>query len=256
LPAGEGTEVVLHPLRGKQQPLDPIARDRIRRLPAMLLELTTSLSHPTLPALGTRDDLLGVKLERLASRFGLRAARLISITVLGGELLPGLAEELTPPLPSAQLLGQLIPARVTIELILSLVSRFRLRQDLPRDPPKVTVRTATRIPRQPGPVDRDHPGPDRPGLITKPEHLPEQLAQRRFVTLDKPGDRRVIGPLEHRDHPTRNILPARPLNRPAPTASPANTSTTTTRPGHHRRVVRPPAYPVPAIRPIELPQTR
>ena len=48
-------------------------------------------------------------------------------------LLARLTEELGPPFPRAQLLRQLIPARLAIQLILGLIGRLRLRQDLLRD---------------------------------------------------------------------------------------------------------------------------
>jgi hypothetical protein len=67
-----GVEIVLHPVRGEQQPRDPTARDQIRRPPATLLELTTCLSHPPLSTLGPSDDLLGVEGSRLGSRSGSR----------------------------------------------------------------------------------------------------------------------------------------------------------------------------------------
>ena len=52
---------------------------------------------------------------------------------VGGALLARPAEELGAALPGAQLLGQLIPALIAIELILGLIDRLRLRQDLPGD---------------------------------------------------------------------------------------------------------------------------
>ena len=133
-------EVILHPLSSEQQTVNPAARNRLWSPPATLLDLTARLPDPSVPTLGPGDDLLGVELKRLGGRLRLRAARLISIAVLGSELLPGLAEELAPPLPSPQLLGQLLPTRVPIQLILSLIDRLRLGQNLPRDLPEITVR--------------------------------------------------------------------------------------------------------------------
>ena len=174
---------------------------------------------------------------------------MIVIAVGAGEPLAGLAKELPPPLARAQRLRQLIATRVAVELILGLINRLGLREDLPRDLPKVAIGTAAGVPRQPRPVDHDHPRPDQPRLIAEPEHLPEQLGQRRLVTLDKPRDRRVIRHLEHRDHPTRHILTARPLDRPRrphPTRVAIQQQS-----HHHRRVIGPPPHPIPTIRPIK-----
>ena len=140
-----------------------------------------------------RDNLLGVELGR---RLRLRVAGLIVIAVGAGEPLPGLAKELTPPLARAQRLRQLIATRVAVELILGLINRLGLGEDLARDLPKVAIRTAAGVRRQPRPVDRDDPRPDQPGLIAEREHLREQRGQRRLVTLDEPRDRRVIRHLE------------------------------------------------------------
>jgi hypothetical protein len=49
-----------------------------------------------------------------------------------------LSEELGAALTGTQLLGQLIPALIAIQLILGLIRRLRLGQDLPRDLRKVT----------------------------------------------------------------------------------------------------------------------
>ena len=62
----------------------------------------------------------------------------------------------------------------------------------------------------------------------------------------------MIGRLEHRDHLERHILHARPLDRPRrphPARIPIQQQG-----DHHRRVIRPPADPVSAIRAIERAQ--
>ncbi len=95
---------------------------------------------PTLASLVARHDPLGVELEPiLLTRRRLRLRlRLQIIGRIGRAPLARLTEELGPALPRAQLLGQLIPTRLAIELILGLVGRLRLGQDLPRDLPKIT----------------------------------------------------------------------------------------------------------------------
>ena len=58
------------------------------------------------------------------------------------------------------------------------------------------------------------PDADQPGLRAQPEHLAEHAGQRVLVALDEPRDRRVIGLLLRRDHAVRDVLDARPLDRP------------------------------------------
>ena len=132
----------------------------IRLLPAALLELAARLARPTLPALGARHDPLGIELVcdlRIGDR--LRNLRLAAGPLLARCLLVGAAKELRSPFPGAQLLGQLIPARLPIQLVLGLVDRLRLRQDLPRDLVKPQRRLTTRVACHPRPIDRDHPRP-------------------------------------------------------------------------------------------------
>ena len=136
-----------------------------------------------------------------------------------------------------------------MQLILRLIRRLRLSHDLPGDLLKVTCRLATRVPRHPRPIDRDHPRPHQPSLTTQRQHLPEQPRQRRLVPRHEPGDHRVIRRLHHRDRLERHVLITRPLElprRPHPTRIPVQQQ------GHqHRRVIRPPADPVDPIRRIE-----
>jgi hypothetical protein len=103
----------------------------------------------------------------------------------------------------------------TVELALGLIDRFRLGQDLPGDLPKVPIRAPARVPRQPRSINSDDVRLHQPSLITQAENLSEQLTQRGLVPVNEPGDRRVIRLLKHRDHPARDILPARALDRPS-----------------------------------------
>src|SRR5205085_2608644 len=148
---------------------------------AALLELTISLSQPPLATLSTGDDLLGVELELWLDRcLSLRLlAQSLLLLALAGELPPGLAEELAPALWGAQLLGQFITTRLAELLILGLVDRLDLLDDLLGDLRELVVALLARVTRKPSAIDRDHPGLHQPGLVTQPEHLAEQGSQRR-----------------------------------------------------------------------------
>jgi hypothetical protein len=69
---------------------------------------------------------------------------------------PGLAQPSAPTLRRAQLLGQLIAARVTVELVLGRVGGLGLFEDLARDLFVIEVRVAACVGVQLGAVDGDH----------------------------------------------------------------------------------------------------
>jgi hypothetical protein len=131
-----------------------------------------------------------------------------------GPVARGRAEELSAAFPGAELLGKLIPTRLSVLLVLRLIDRSRLLDDLARDRGEVERRLAARVPGHPRPIERDHARPDQPSLRTQPEHLAEQLGQRRLMPFHEPGDRRVIRRLEHRNRLERNVLLTRPLDLP------------------------------------------
>ena len=211
VPTALGIEIFLQPLGCQQQPLGPRACDRVGLLPAALLELALGVAQPALPPLDPGDDPLRIELlARRCLRVGLQ---LLGVRRLPVALLLGLPEELAATLRRAQLLGQLIPARITVQLVLGLVGRLRLGEDLPRDLLELTVRLTTCVPRQAGAVDRDQPRRHQPSLITQPQHLTEQLRQRRLVPNDEPRDRRVIRHHVPRDHPVRHVLTTVTLDR-------------------------------------------
>src|SRR5579859_1588048 len=97
----------------------------------MLLELVASLAQPPFPALGPRDDPLLVKHQLRLGQ--VLTDRLLVVGLLAAQLLAGLAEELAAPLGRAQLLGQLITARIPVKLVLGLVGRLVLSEDLSGD---------------------------------------------------------------------------------------------------------------------------
>ena len=93
-----------------------------------------SRNHASRPCRPRPTISLGVELKRhliAASRLGL--AGQLSALLLAPQLLAGLAEELAPTLRRAQLLGQLITTRLAELLVLGLIGRPGLGQDLPRD---------------------------------------------------------------------------------------------------------------------------
>ena len=115
--------------------------------PAALLKLPATLARPTLASLMTSNDPLHIKREpilRLLMR--LRQQLRLVLRLIGGLLLADAAEELGTPLPGAQLLGQLITTLIAIELILGLIGRDRLRDDLPGDLPKSRVDSRLALP--------------------------------------------------------------------------------------------------------------
>jgi hypothetical protein len=58
----------------------------------------------------------------------------------------------------------------------------------------------------PGAIDRDDPDLGQPGPRAQAEHRAEQPGQRPLVTLDEPGDRRVIGLGVRGDHAVGDAL--------------------------------------------------
>ena len=100
--------------------------------------------------------------------------RRVCCLALGIELALGLPQRRPPTLRRAQLLGQLIPARVAVQLVLALVSLVELVQQLPGDPLIAAVRIHRCVRRDLRAIDRDHPNVHQPRLLTHPEHVSEQ----------------------------------------------------------------------------------
>ena len=166
VPALLGGEIVLQPPRRETQPLSPRARDRPGGLPPLLVELAARFAQPSLPALRPRDDPLDVEpVRRLARRLLLRPALLARRLIVLVRLALQLAHEpLTPARLGLKLGRQLITARVAVLLVLGLIGRDRLGDDLPRDPVIVNVGVTGRARRQLRAIDRDHPGRDQTRL--------------------------------------------------------------------------------------------
>src|SRR5437764_515294 len=158
---------VFQPLGRQQQTLDPRAANRARVLPAMALKLTTRLTRPPLAALSAGDDPLRIELQLDRRAIFLVLLGRLSSAVLTGELLPGLTQELTPPLAGAQPLRQLITTLLAVLLVLILIGHAHLSQDLQRDLLKLTGCIGVGVARQAGAIDRDQPRLDQPRLITQ-----------------------------------------------------------------------------------------
>ena len=136
------------------------------------------------------------------------------------ELALGFAQPRPPALAGAQLLGQLIAARVAVELILGRVDGLGFFEDLARELLVVDVRVAARVARQLRAVDRDHADRRRTLLRAQRRRLAEQARDRMLIALDEPRDRRMIGPLLGRQDAEDDVLLARPLDQRARTEIP------------------------------------
>ena len=134
-------------------------------------------------------------------------------------------------------------------LVLSIVGRDRLGDDLPRDAVIVNVRVTAGARCQLRAIDRDHTGVHQPRSGAQSQHGTEQLVERLLVTADEPGDRRVIRHLVTGDDPVGDVLTAasldparRPLIRRIGEQDKAH---------HHRRLVGGAAMTVRAIGRVE-----
>ena len=107
-----------------------------------------------------------------------------------------------------QLLGQLIPARLAVLLILGLIGRDRDLDQLLGDLPEVNARLARRVTAQLRAIKRDHPTLHQPRTVTQLQHLAKQPRQRNLVTTNEPRHRRVIRHPVSGDHPVGDILAA------------------------------------------------
>ena len=149
------------------------------------------------------------------------------------ELALGFAQPRPPTLAGAQLLGQLVAARVAVELVLGRVDGLGFFEDLARELLVIDVRVAARVARQLGAVDGDHADRRQALLRAQRQHLAEQAGDRVLVALDEPRDRRVIGSLLRRQDAEGDVFLTRPLDHAARTGSRART----------RRATAPPSSP-------------
>jgi len=166
-----------------------------------LIEALASVAQPAAPAL----------VQRPATRhrgrlIGGLSCGLRRIGRLGIERPLGLGKPGPAPLARPKLGWELVAARLAEALVLGLVGRLRLSEDLARDPLVVEVRLATGIRGELRAVDRDHPGADQPRLRAQSEHRAEQPRERRLVAGEKARDRRVVRDPVGCDHPVGDVL--------------------------------------------------
>ena len=102
-------------------------------------------------------------------RLGRRLRRVVLPRTLALELFLCLAQRGAPPRARPQPLGQLIAARLAVELVLAAVRLRRLGQDLARDLLIAAVGSPGGVRGDLRPIDRDHPDPDQPRLPAKGE---------------------------------------------------------------------------------------
>jgi hypothetical protein len=77
----------------------------------------------------------------------------------------------------AQRLGQLVAARVTVELVLALIDLGRLTQDRPRELTEVAVGVHRRVRRHLRAIDRDHPDRRQTNPRAQLQHAREHRAE-------------------------------------------------------------------------------
>ena len=173
---------------------------------ALLVELVPTLPEPPTPTL-LAVVALTIKIER---NDRLHSARhLDPITghlALGVKLALRVTQRRATPLMRAQLLGQLVTARIAMHLVLAPVRLVHLVQQFARDPLIAAVRVHRGIRRDLRAIDRDHPDVHQPRLRTQPQNIREQVSQRRLVPLTELRDRRVIRHPHRSNHHERDIL--------------------------------------------------
>jgi hypothetical protein len=86
-------------------------------------------------------------------------------------------------------LRQLIPTRISAELILPAICLLGLPQDLPRRPAVGAVLIHRRVRLDLRPIDHDHPDRHQPGLLAQPEHLMKQLGDLGLMPAAELRDR-------------------------------------------------------------------
>ena len=195
----------------------------------MAIELRACRAQPPAAARGAIDDLLGLqpqteqrtlvlihrRHDRLTHRQPLPLGPFaLAALALFIELSLGLLERRATTLRSAQMLRQLIAARLTVELVLFTIDPLSVAEDLDRDPPVVDVRVARRVRHHLRAINRDHPHRHQPRLPAQLQHTAEQLRQRPLMPDAELRDRRMIRRPVRGDHPIRDVLHTRPLNPP------------------------------------------
>ena len=179
---------------------------------------------------------------RLHNRLGFGGALFVEAAL-------GLAQPAAPALHSRQFGRQLVATPLAEALVLSLVDRVRLGQDLRGDLVVVEVLVLRGVCVQLRAVDRQHHHADQAGVRAERQHVAEQAGQRRLVALAKARDRAVIRPLVRGDHPERHIVHTGPLDRPR--RPPPHGIRVKQQRHHHRRIVCRPTVPVLPVTRVE-----
>lgn len=97
-------------------------------------------------------------------------------------------------------------------LILGLIGRDRLLDDLPRDPFIVNIHKPARVTGQLRAINRHHPRFHEPRLAAQLEDRREQPGQRLLMAAHEPRDGRMIGNLIRGDHQIGDVLETVPLD--------------------------------------------
>jgi len=111
-------------------------------------------------------------------------------------------------------LGQLVATGLTVNRLLGGVDASRLGEYLGGDLLVAAAGVVARRSRELGSVDGEHAHLDETGVGAKPEHLAEELGERRLVAHPKARDRRVVGKLVGADHPEGDVLATTALDAP------------------------------------------
>jgi hypothetical protein len=165
------------------------------------------------------------------------------------EPLLGLAQPGAAALAAGQVLGQLVAAGGTVDVVLGGVDPARLLEDLAGDVVVAAERLVGSVRPDFRAVDRDQAGGDEPGVGAQPKHLREELRQGLLVADAEAGDRGVVRHLARGDHAEGDVLAQAALDRPGRAL--ADRVGVDDERDHHLRVVGRAAVAVPAIGGVE-----
>ncbi len=157
------------------------------------------------------DRHLQIHLQLLGLRLGLLTSQ--TLFALGQATLR-VRQCLAAGLWVAQRLGQLIPAILAVELVLTAVGVLGFAQDVFDQPAVAAVLIHRRVRLDLRPIDRDHPNRHQGRLPTQTKHLVKQPRDLRFMTPAELRDRRMVRAAHPRDHLERHVFPTRPLDPP------------------------------------------
>jgi hypothetical protein len=206
--------VLLQPPQRLDHPVIAIAPNRPALLGAVGFQLGACDPLPFTPAAAPQNRTaqhrrLEIDLQLL--RFGLGVV-ICGASVALSQPAFRVGQRLAAGVGVAQLLGQLIPAIVAVELVLAPVSVFGFAQDVLDQAAVAAVLVHRRVRFDLRRVDRDHPDRHQPRLPTKPKDIVEQRCDLGLMTATELRDRRVIGRAQAGDHLERDVLLTGPLD--------------------------------------------